>query len=253
MRVKDLDELHEQVHEVYESLLGVAFQMSSELAVSNAEICGMAYDLAFTAVIHEDDFFVNAVRENMDDLVVTENVDREKVKPAYADTLLMKEIIMHGSQLVTVFGNSGTLASVVLDYITKEDITMSDKPYGLLLNYISTECPAGEDSFVFVFSHGTDKIKTCAEYVLAQYYRTYSPSTLMALHSVSDDFSEKKIEHLLLDVTLEHLTRQKADLVEQMNVKDQSVDLADLLNKHKAIEEKRHKLSIALGRHPAHT
>lgn len=235
MKVKNLEELHDKVHEVYECILSSSLGVASEMPGGIAQTCEMAYELAFASVIHEDDFFMKAVQENIDDLIIVEPKDREKVKPAYADTLLMKEVVMNSRQPVTIYGNKGPLASVVLDYIQDAGITMSDPAYHTLLNSLAT-------------GSKTEETKRLSEYVLAHYYRTCPPSSLLLRHNKSEKDFVRKIEHLLLDVSLEHLNRQKEAITQQLKSGDKTSDLNGLLRKFNKIQEERRNLCIALGR-----
>ena len=247
MKVKDLEELYDKVHGVYEGILGDAFKELFNTATSDAQICNMAYDFAFTAVIHEDDFFIKSLQANINDIIVLEPEVRKKVKPAYADTLLMYEVIMKGGQQVTIFGETGKLASMVLSYISKEGISLSDPVYAPLLKYISSECPERGNSFPLVFNPQNEDMSLRAEYVLAQYFKACSPLPCKLRHNKRGEPINKRIEHLLMDVLLEHLTRQKEAIQEELKSKGNSGDIGELLKKFTEISTKRNKLCVALG------
>ena len=140
MKVNNLSELQERVNEVYHSILNSAFEQSQNVAGGAFDACKRAYDFAFMAVKNEDDFFMENVTLNIDDIIITDGEDRKKVKPTYSDTMLMKEVILHGEKEITLFGEDGKLAPLVHDYITKEGITMSDSAYDSLLKHISNGC-----------------------------------------------------------------------------------------------------------------
>lgn len=171
---------------------------------------------------------------------------KENNAQLYLDILIITEVLLHGTQRVTINGLEKTLVSHVFDFVKKEGICFTNSFFAMILKYIQ-DLPLNQANLPILSllgSKNNDTRLAVEEFLRLYYTSTEKNIPLFGQKQSFDgnyfhDFSIEKIEHLFYDYKLLQINTRikeiKSELKEATNdmtkTKTLLVEFQDLQNR----------------------